>query len=301
MVNPADDFPDFTRGMLLLGVDGSGNQVGVLLDGSGNLNAILKGQGSTGLQTLAVDENGRLETFILDAQSQWGNVLRIGNAELATRLGSAKSWDWRGDQYFYTDFSSGVGNIMKYPAGTGSSIVVSPDYCVNGGYSLKMTAGSDGDEWAYIFTHVDHSPSLMMGLEVHFSGNLYFEHFYIQLTRYLAGKIWNAALMVEPNGFPDMFIKNAAGVWTDVGDNVMGVNTEMFNHMKVVANFDTLKYERVMWGDTEVNVSDYNLYQSGSGYLNQVIIRVHLQARSGNADSRYLDYVLCTVNEPENV
>jgi len=69
--------------------------------------------------------------------------------------------------------------------------------------------------------------------------------------------------------------------------------------MKVVANFDDLRYERALWGDTEVDLTAYGLYQSGTGYLNQVIITCHLQARTGNNDTRYLDYMLCTVNEPK--
>jgi hypothetical protein len=300
MVGSAQDFPDFTNGVLLLGVDASGNQVGVLRVSAGNLNCILTGQGTTGLQTVAVDANGRLETFILDAASQWGDVLRVGNAELAARLGSAKSWDWRGDQYFFTDWSKGPGNILKYPSGTGSEIVVDPTYWVNGGYSLKMVGGSDASEWAYFNLYLDHPPSLRMGLEVQISGDNDFDHFYIQMKRYLSGKIYWGALKVEPNGVPDMFILNDAGTWIDVGDSFLGVNIEMFNHMKLVVDFEDLTYERVMWGETEVDVSAYDLYQSGTGYLNQVIITCHLQARSGNNDVRYLDYLLCTVNEPEN-
>lgn len=299
MVSPTGDFPDFTRGVLLLGVDASGDPVGVLVDSDGNLNAILKGQGATGLQTISVDADGRIEVFILDAQSQWGDVLRTGNAELAARLGSAKSWDWRGNQYYLNDFSKGTGNILKYPAGTGSAITVDPTYWMTGGYSLKMVGGSDGDEWAYINLHLDHPPSLVMGVEVQISGDNDFDHFYIQMKRYLSGKIYWAALKVEPNGAPDMFILNDTGTWTDVGDNFLGVNIEMFNHMKLVANFDDLRYERAMWGSTEVDLTSYPLYQSGTGYLNQVIITCHLQARSGNNDVRYLDYVLCTVDEPK--
>lgn len=299
MVLPTGDFPDFMHGVVLLGVDASGNPVGVLVDTDGNLNAILKGQGATGLQTISVDAAGRIEVFILDAQSQWGDVLRTGNAELAARLGSPKCWDWRGDQYYLNDFSRGTGNILKYPAGTGSEITISPDYWLTGGYSLKMTGGSDGDEWAYINLYLDHPPSLMMGLEVQISGDNNFDHFYVQMKRYLGGKIYWAALKLEPNGVPDMFILNDAGGWTDIGDSYNGVNIEMFNHMKIVANFDDLRYERAMWGDTEVDLTAYDLYQSGTGYLNQVIITCHLQARSGNNDTRYLDYVLCTVNEPK--
>lgn len=301
MVNPAVDFPDFTKALLLVGVDAAGDQVGVLVDSAGNINAILKGQGATGLQTIAVDENGRLETFILDAQSQWGDVLRVGNAELAARLGSAKSWDWRGDQYFYTDFSKGGGNILKYPAGTGSEIVIDPTYWVNGGYSLKMVGGSDGDEWAYFNLYLDHPPSLMMGLEVNISGDNGYEYFYIRMKSYIGGKIYWGALKLEIDGAPHMYILNDAGDWTDVGINYLGVNIEMFNHLKLVVNFDAKTYERVMWADTEVDVSGYDLYQLGGGFLNQVIITCHLQARSGNNDVRYLDYLLCTVNEPSNV
>ena len=41
MVNPAQDWPDFTRATLLVGVDSSGNPVGVLVDSDGNLSALI--------------------------------------------------------------------------------------------------------------------------------------------------------------------------------------------------------------------------------------------------------------------
>lgn len=301
MVGVAQDFPDFTNGVLLLGVDADGNQVGVLLDDAGNLNCILKGQGATGLQTIAVDENGRIEVFILDAQSQWGDVLRTGNAELAARLGSPKSWDWRGDVYYLTDFSKGTGNLLKYPAGTGSEIVIDPLYWVNGGYSLKIVGGSDDTEDAYIDVWVDHSPSDTMGLEVHISGDLDFEYFYIRIRQYIGGKVLDAGLKITGSPDPRVYYLNSSGNWAGGYTIDFGVNIEMFNHLKVVADFANKKYVRGLWSDHEQDLSTFDLYQSGTGYLNQTVLTVYLKARSGNNDVRYLDYVLATVNEPDNI
>jgi hypothetical protein len=274
----------------------SGNAVAV--DSDGFITAVLKGSVAGTLTTIAVDVNGRIEAFILDAVSQWGDVLRIGNAEMAARLGSGKSWDWRGDQIYYNDFSKGSGNILKYPDGTGSAITVDPTYWTIGGYSLKMVGGSDGDEWAYIDVWLEHPPSLVMGLEAQISGDLNFNYFTIQMKRYVAGNIYWAALRVLRAVPPDIQYLNSAGSWVKIGTSYFGANIEMFNHIKIVADFENFKYVRAMWGETEYDLSAQSLRQSGTGYLNQMQITCHLQARSGQNDQRYLDYVIVTVNEP---
>jgi len=299
MVSAATDWPDFTRATLLVGVDAAGDPVGVLVDSDGNLNAILKGMGATGLQTIGVDAQGRIEVFLLDHESQWGDVLRVGNAEMAVRLGSAKTWDWRGQQYWFTDFGQGKGNLIVGLAGTGSEISLSPDYWVHGGYSLKLVGGSDGDRYADAKFWIDHPPSNIIGLEVHVSGVPDLDYLEIRLRKYVGNNIYRARLRFNPALVPDgMQIEDDNGDWQDVGNNFYGLNVEMFNHVKLVADFDTNKYVRALWGDTEVDLSAYSLYRVGAGYLNQMLAGVKLYSRSGENDSKYVDYVLVTVDEP---
>lgn len=75
MVGTTRDFPDFTHGILLLGVDGLGNQVGVLLDSTGQLFAILRGtDGSGDLQNVRVDGDGQLYVVLQGAS---GNAVAV--------------------------------------------------------------------------------------------------------------------------------------------------------------------------------------------------------------------------------
>lgn len=272
--------------------------VAVAVDENGYITAVLKGQESGALSTIAVDANGRIEAFILDSQSQWGDVLRVGNAELAARLGSGKVWDWRGDQLYFNDFSRGLGNITNHSEGTGATISIDPAYWTQGGYSLKMVGGSDGNENSHFRLYLEHPPSSVMGLEVHLSGDLDFEYFYIKIKRYVSAKIWTAGLRIESDVPPNIQYLNSAGAWTTIGTSYMGVNIEMFNHLKIVADYSEEKYVRALWGEIEIDLSAQGLRQEGTGYLNQMIVECYLKARSGNNDVRYLDYVLVTVNEP---
>lgn len=298
MVNPAQDWPDFTRAMLLVGVDTSGNPIGVLVDDDGNLSAVLKGAGPTGLTTIGVDANGRIEVFLLDAQSQWGDVLRIGNAELAVRLGSSKSWDWRGNEIYYNDFRQGTGNILKYNNGTGSSIALDPALWVNGGFALKMTGGSDGDGDAYLDVLIDHPPSKQIGLEAHFSGNPTFDYVYLRLEYRIAGTGWYAGLRLKVDGVPDVAYLNSSGAWVDIGVSYPGTAAEAFNHFKIVADFDTGKYVRAMWGKTEYDLSAQALQSTYLGNLDQITARFYVKSTSGENEYRYLDYLRVTVDEP---
>ena len=293
------DFPDWTRATLISGKDGSGNIVPILLGDNGQMYVLLQGEYAGAPHTIAVDAQGRIEAFVLETQSQWGDVIRIGNAELAGRLSSPKSWDWRGNVYYQNDFRHGIGNVLKYGGGTGTAIALSALYWINGGYSLKLTGGSDGNLDAYINVLLDHPPSDQLGLEAFFSCTTDFDYIYLKLILYKAGKIYHAGLMLDSATPPDVKYLNSAGVWTTIGTSFVGVSINAFNHMKIVADFSALKYIRAMWGDTEYDLSAQSVYQPSTGYLNQMIAEFYLKSRSGHNDVCYLDYLICTVDEPD--
>ena len=274
----------------------SGNYLDV--DASGFLTAILKGTYGGDLHTIAVDVNGRIEAFMLDAEDQWGSTLRIGNAELAARIGSPKTWDWRGSMFWATDFSNGLGNMIPTLSGTGAAIALSPEYWYSGGYSLKMTGGSTSPFLARAQFYIDHPPSAKCGLEIVFSGLSDYTSIAARFSWYTGNKVYHAEIQKISGGLNTMKYLNSSGTYTIMGNNFEGVNTEMFNHMKIVADLTTFKYIRALWGDTEYDLAGVDVYQFGAGYLNQIIVQIDVVSRSGYNDSKYIDSVLFTVNEP---
>lgn len=291
------DYPDFTRAVRLLGIDAAGDPVAVLVDGDGNLNAILKGEGATGLTTIAVDANGRIEAFMLDSESQWGDVLRIGNAEMAARLGSLRAWDWRGQTLLASDFRDGMGNVLKYPEGTGSSISLDPTYSQSGGYSVRLVGGSDGDRYARCDFLVEHPPSLQMGLEATFSGVADYDNFKIEMRRYTGGRILIAAIRYD-FATGQIQYRDGDGNWQNIANPHFLDGGEMFHRLKVVADFDTKKYIRILYADTEFDASAIDLYDSGGGFLSAVYCEIRLTSRAANNDVAYLDSYAVTVSEP---
>lgn len=299
MVEPAQDFPDFTRGMLLLGVDGDGNQVGVLLDDAGNLNCILKGQGATGLETISVDENGRIQAFVLDDESQWGNVLKVGSAELAARLGSVKAWDWRGKVLVSNDFSSGVGNCQVTGSGAGYSASCSPDYSVHGGYALKVFGGSDASKYAKCQWLFGKNPSTRLGLEVAFSNYLTFDYVNIGLLVRAGGNRYNCRFQRDPGSLTLKYQKSD-GTWGTIVNTSLAEYPYSFNYMKIVADFATGYYERFILNAVEYDLSGYAMQAEAAGFLHSIEVEVQVYSVATKNYGIFLDYFTVTLAEPAN-
>jgi len=272
--------------------------VDVDVDVNGFLTAVLKGELAGVLTTIAVDDQGRLQAFVLDSESQWGDVLKVGNSELAARLGGLKTWDWRGSQFWATDFSRGTGNMISTLSGTGAAIALSPIYWYSGGYSLKMTGGSTASYLSRAQFYIDHPPSTKCGLEVVFSGLTDYTSIAARFSWYKDNKVYHAEIQNVPGGLNNIKYLNSGGTYTVLGNNFEGVNVEMWNHMKIVADISTFQYLRALWGETEVDLAGVDCYQFGAGYLNQIVIQIDVVSRSGNNDVKYIDSILFTVNEP---
>ena len=298
MVASPPDWPDFTKAILLVGVDVSGDPVGVLVDSAGNLNAILKGQGVGGLTTVAVDANGRLETFILDQEDQWGDVIRIGTAELASRLGGLMKWDWRGNVVYSYDFGQGFGHHLQYPSGTGASIALDPVFWLHGGYSCKLIGGSDGAREARIRGITSHCPADRVGLQVCVSLIGSPESVTIELRRWSGGKVYYTNARWDRANFKAQY-RDDAGAYQDLGDCLLGGEDEAFTYLKVVSDIGTLKYSRALFGAVQYDLTSYDLYQSGTGFLHSLYYDVSVISRSGNNDGCYVDSIVVTSNEPE--
>jgi len=272
----------------------SGNYMDV--DVNGYLTAVLKGELDGSLYTASVDASGRLQAFILDSESQWGDVLKVGNSELAARLGGIKTWDWRGQVLFQNDFSKGMGNVLRYPSGTGSSITFDPSYWQTGGYALKLVAGSDSDHDAALEFLVESPPSLRIGLEVAWSYVLNFQYLWIQLRRYVGGVIYYADWRYDGVNYR-LEMRHPTGSWVQYGNPYFLAGPEQFHRMKVVADFDAKTYVRALDADHEWTLSQYDLYHVGTGFLSTIYCRVDWIGRPGYNDVGYLDSVIVTVGE----
>ncbi len=79
----------------------------LVVDASGYLTTVIKGDYAGALRTVKLDDQGRLSAFVIDSQDAWGQMLQVGNAELAARLGSIVRFDKRGIVMLMDNFDSG--------------------------------------------------------------------------------------------------------------------------------------------------------------------------------------------------
>lgn len=269
------------------------------VDANGYMTAVLKGAVDGALTTIGVDSNGRIEAFLLDAESQWGDVLRVGNADLAGRLGSPVTWDWRGNILYVHDFSTGYGPVIAQTAGAGASIVLGPTYGGFGGYALTMTGGSDGSRYARVQLSVGTNPSVRIGVAVRFAISTNTEYVQIQIQRQKGvGSPWAYGRIDVANGQLQVFKSTLA--WQNVGAVDVNLSAFTYGWLKLVINQSTGYYERILYNDVEVDVSAYQCAAIETSIKGAIFAELQNTSRSGENDVVYLDQIVLTVNEPEN-
>lgn len=297
MIESAKDWPDFTKAMLLVGVDGDGNPIGVLVDSDGNLNAILKGEGATGLQTISVDADGRIQVFVLDDENQWGDTLRIGNAELAGRMGSPVSWDWRGNVLLINTFGQGQGAIFHYHAGTGSSVECDPTTFLTDGFSLHCEGGDSDGDFAGYDGRLGVNPTGQFGFALAWSPDGNFEDLMIGLwinadgTGYL-GRIRYTRATYKLEYF------DSDGNYQLIASPLIATGSYGFNRVKLVVDLTAHTYLRCLWNSQEYDLSAYDLRVAAG--LGEGTLEYQFRVDPGdNAQTgAYVDHHIVTVNEP---
>ena len=299
MVASPPDWPDFTKAILLVGVDASGDPVGVLVDSAGNLNAILKGQGATGLETIELDGDGRLQVYVLDDEDQWGHKLRVGNAELSTRLGSPVTWDWRGQVLWLDTFALGMQTYFTPTSGAGAAVVLDPTYAGFGGYAVKLTGGSDVSLYAGIQFAVGALPTTRIGLAVRFSIDANTDLVELRLTKDIGtGSPEGRVRLDVTNG--KLQYTDSSWAWQDIASVSFNKSANLYNWMKLVINGTTKKYERLIFNDTEHDLAAYSTPTVNTATAGRVIGQVFNYSRSGNNDVVYVDALVLSVGEPVN-
>lgn len=339
MVNPAQDWPDFTRAMLLVGVDAAGDPVGVLVDSEGNLQALLKGEtalgalkavrvdddgqmimiprGATGnylnvdaegfltavlkgslagdLHTISVDVNGRIEAFILDAVNQWGSVVKVGSGELAGRLGSPVTFDWRGQVLWLTSFGDGVGTVKTMSDGTGAGVSIDPEYSLTEGFSLKLLAGSDDDRYAMAYGYTGLPLASRIGISIAIAGLA--ERTSIALRARSGATRWMGTIHYTwATGKIEYQLPT--GLYETLSFKPMYGSASVFNRLKLSIDVGTQKYIRFMINHTQYNLSAEDLYSDAGGFDGTMEFEIETLGRAAVNDYQLLDHIILTVNEP---
>lgn len=288
---------DWLRAYALMGTY-LGEQVQIQLGPGGLFYAVLRGQGPTGLQTVMVDGEGRLSAFVIDSSDAWGQMLEVGNAELAARLGSVVQHDRRGQVISATDFSNGYGVWRTTASGDDATIELDPTAFRSGGYSIKCTGIEPNADDVTLFTRMPVLPLATAGLSVFFSipENLLNVRLTIQYDD-ATTRVQGIFLYTIADETLDVY--HGTTGWSEVASGVtINNNAHSFNYMKLVIDGDEDSYLRVMFNDIEEALTTYPLQSLATAGYAHLYLSVLANMRAGEADVIYLDCPVVTINEP---
>lgn len=208
-------------------------------------------------------------------------------AELAVRLKSVDIFDRRGTVVWLDDFESDVRKWVR------TNAVWSAVMSDQGSFSCQMVM-----EAAAFSAEIGRPlPPFMRGniagAEIAFCipDDAYMEftfYYNINLIRYFAHVVinnWNAYI-VSPAG-------NLIPAITDIY-----LSPQIFHHVKLVADFSTNRYIRLLLDNEEVKLTNYSLYQVVSAHTRPYgYLWIHTATAA--LDRRaYIDNVILTENEP---
>lgn len=293
-----DDLPDHTSYSLIKATDASGNIVTVLVDSSGRMYAVMKGDYAGSLKTLALDDKGRIQAVLSDPEDVFGNPNYIGAGELAARLGSIKSFEHRGQVVYMDDFEDTTLKWLVGGSGVGHSEARSNTHARSGDYSLKLTTGDAEDNYSQAAYYSYHPPSKKLGVECAFTIGAdlkrvqYYVNVYDGTTRYQA----NLLYFPQDNDLK-IYAENGGYVTID-GDLKLVENDYIFHVWKIVFDLDTKKYVRAYIDEKSYDLSAYNLKENASALESRFTLTISIINNAAGNHYIYMDDAIFTQNEP---
>jgi len=294
----ASGFPDWLRAFQMLGKYGDVFTT-VAVTEAGNLYVLLQGEDADEvLQTVRLDDEGRLSAFIIDSSDAWGRMLSIGNAELAARLGSVRTHDRRGGTYYTTSFEHGLADWGKTELGGGSSVRLSPLEYRTGGYSVRCRTGAVTPAEAGIRIKLPLLAPGGIGAACAWRSPEGVERFYTRMFWYSEDTALEASLEYCQEGGV-LKIGLIAGGWHILAEGLtLYPGTVPWHIMKLVVDFDTGYYVRAIVDRYEWDISAWPCVTVA--LLQRNTIAIDFVASNIVAVSRdtYIDDVVLTAGEP---
>lgn len=292
------EFADWTRAYVMMGDSPAGIRE-VLLAADGSMYALLQGEDALGaLHTVRLDDEGRMSAFVIDSTDAWGRMLSIGNAELAARLGSIVSYERSGQVVLAEGFEHGLQRWLVELSTGGAEVVIDPEYCLSGGYSCRMTAGTTGSQNARITYKQGLLPKGKVGLSFAISCSGEFDTFEFIVFLYDGVNEYYMAGKLDDHS-NDLLIYDDTPGWRDVGDADPSSGAKYdFNYVKVVADLENRAYDSLKFNDRVISLSTYGLRETAVGTPAGIDIYFTLTGDALANDVVNIDNVVFTVAEP---
>lgn len=221
----------------------------------------------------------------------------VDMAELAARLGAAPRYDRLGDVVFFENFEDGIDFWEVETDGTGAAVEWVSNRHVTGGFSCKLTAGSDGDMYAGIRGRFPVPFSVLYGWELAWTEHADMDYAIVRTDVYTGVYLISFAIKVDVVNQYNYYL-NSAGGWTQILPQAIAyLNDYNFVNAKLTFDIATQKYSRFLVTPTTYDIAG----KSGLVALNAGRPRMEIFGRiystPGNNAYSYIDSLILTAND----
>ncbi len=243
------------------------------------------------------DNLGKTIAFPTDAVDIWGNIVTLGNAELVARLGGMNTFDRRGNVVFMEDFE---GSSLKWmsagPAGTVKYL--SNKYSLYGDQSLYVQTAATTDNFITLIRSLPLPTPVKLGLQFSFLSYKNRLSYGLSLDVYDGSRYYYAELLFDDSD-NTLKIRLNFDDWVTLEtglDTFRSFNN--FTTFKSVIDIDAKKWVRILFNNTQYDVSDYDLWSDTSDEIKHVELRMTVKTKEDAANYTWIDGVIFTQDEP---
>lgn len=219
-------------------------------------------------------------------------------AELAARLGSIVTYDRRGEVVDFDDFESPK-LIWSKSAGEETSVFVhSTSVARSGVQSIKLTTGDEDEAHIAAYRTYGILTSKVLGIEVAARISLRRCYLQVKITYYSGARQYTCECRLDLENHI-LAVYNDSAAYEEVAD--VGLLTGIsggWGNLKLVADFDTGKYKRVMFQNTEYDISDITIRSIENPAAPYVTAWLQLKNPAALGNTIWLDNYILTQAEP---
>lgn len=218
--------------------------------------------------------------------------------ELAARLGSIVIYDKRGDVVDLDDFEEPVLRWQSLTTGTGSYIRFDSASVKSASQAIKLHSVSEAYGTATIGKNYSILASEVLGFEFCFS-NLSDDIFLNTLFRILDGaNLKIAGIRYDPN-LDKLYIYDSTGGYVLFASDLPLVSENfIFHTLKIVVDFSTGYYKRLLLDDVEYDISDIAIYSGANTSPPLIYSSIGIANMAAIGGDVWIDNVILTQEEP---
>ena len=219
-------------------------------------------------------------------------------AELAVRTHVLSVYDRRGQVIWGDRGGGGLSGWAVSGSGTGNSVKVTAAGTYFPGFAFLMTAGSTLSLLSQMVHYFSPAERNRWGVEIAVGIISEFDRFSVYLARFDGSFQYLAAARMNRT-LSKLQVWGEDNDYHDVAALSNPVNADgIYQHLKLVADFDAGRNVRLLYNENEYDVSAYGLGVSAATDIVQQRIALNLFGRAGQNDTCRIGNVILTVGEP---